>query len=183
MTPDKFTALSADADLERLCHAVHDETGTTHAVSGEQSLSVPQVTAYCAEVFFGLTLNGGFQSLFAGAYQWTVPHTASSLRAVGLSEFADVMDNAVSNLFPNGIPTDEDEYDSAIDKLYDEFDESPLADQFEDPFEIHETRFWEVYQQDEIRFRTNIHRYLLENQYGFVSMDGGPAADGRTASE
>ena len=183
MTPDTFATLSAEPDLERLCHAVHDETGTTHAVSGEQSLTLPQVTAYCAEVFFGLTLNGGFQSLFAGAYQWTVPHAASSLRTVGLDDFADVMDNAVSNLFPNGIPTDDDEYDSAIDTLCDEFDQSALAEQFDDPFEVHETRFWELYQQDKSRFRMQIHRYILEHPNGFVTIDGETDADRRSSGE
>lgn len=174
MTPEAFTTLSPDSNLERLCHAVHGESGVAHAVSGANSLSAPQLTAYCVEVFFGLTLNGGFQSLFNGAYQWTVPHSANALRTVNLPEFADVMDNAVQKLFPDGVPSSAAEYDSVIERLYDDFDESELVDDYEDPFEIYEDRFWNLYHQDEHKFRLMLHKFICDNQAGFVVEDAHP---------
>ena len=168
MTPAEFDKLVQNSDREVLCHAVHDETGDIEAEAGPDALTPPQLTAYCVEVFFGLTCNGGFQSLFNGAYQWTVPHTVQALRRVDLNHYASTLENAIARLFPEGIPSDKGVYDDAVESIYDAFEESELADRFEDPFEVHEEPFWDHYNADESEFRQKLHAYIVANREGFT---------------
>jgi hypothetical protein len=168
MTPGEFDRLAENPDLEVLCLAVHDETGDMEAEVGSDALTRPQLTVYCVEVFFGLTCNGGFESLFNGAYRWTVPHAVEALRRVGLDQYASTLEAAIAHLFPEGVPSDKDVYDDAVESIYDAFEESELADRFEDPFEVHEGPFWARYSADEAEFRQKLHAYIVTNRDGFT---------------
>lgn len=168
MTPAEFDRLAQNPNREILCHAVHSETGLIEAKAGPDVLTSPQLTAYCVEVFFGLTCNGGFQSLFDGAYRWTVPHAVRALQRVGLEHYASILERAIERLFPEGIPSDGSLYEDAIEKIYETFDESELADRFEDPFEVHEEPFWTRYNADETEFRKKLYAYIVANRGGFT---------------
>jgi len=172
MTKEKFDRLRGIEDKELVCHVIHSDSGDIEAERGEESLTEGQLTAYCVEVFFGLTCNGGYQSLVNGAYEWTVPHSAASLRRVGLSDYADDFDDAIKNWFPTGIPDDPDAYCDRIDQLYEDFEDSPDAKNFSDPFEVYEDGFWKRYQKDETEFRRLLHAYIVANEDAFITNQG-----------
>ena len=167
MTPQQFDKFAADPKPEILCHSVHIETGNAIADTHYKSLSIHRRTAYCVEVFFGLICNGGFDALFTGAYQWTIRYSADALRAVGLVEYATVMDSVVNKVFPNGIPDSDEECRAITDELWEEFEGSPLEEEYDDPFEMHEEVFWELHRRSKVEFRKRPHSYICANKEAF----------------
>lgn len=160
MTASQFEKLRVSRDKELVTHVVHDEVGDIQEERGTSAQTEGQLTVYCVETFFGLTCNGGFQSVFYGEYGWILPFLSASLRRAELEHYAGVFDAAVAALFPNGIPSDEDEYEDYMDKLY---------ESAEDPFEAHEDEFWTRNNEDKVEFRTKLHAYVLSNQQEFIS--------------
>ena len=168
MNSREFEDLRIREDMEAFAHAIHDEAALIHERQGPKALTEGQLAVYCVETFFGLTCNGGFQSGFYGSYEWIVPHVSDALQRVGLVEYGITFDNAVSKFFPKRVPTDEDDYEQKIDDIYDEFEESDLSDEYEDPFEIHEAGFWDRYNEDKTEFRRALYHYILTNREEFV---------------
>lgn len=172
MTPQQFDKLAADSEPEVLCHAVHVETGDAIVDYFGELRSNPRRIAYYVEVFFGLICNGGFDALFTGAYSWTVRYSADALRSVGLVEYATVMDNVVKRVFPDGIPDSDDEIQAITDQLWDDFEESPNAADYDDPFEIYEAEFWELHRRRQSEFRNRLHSYICAHKDAFCSETG-----------
>jgi hypothetical protein len=108
------------------------------------------------------------RTLFNGTYQWSVLHAGQALRLVSLEDYARTLDVAIARLSPQGIPIDESVYDDAVENLYDPFEESDLAEEFDDPFEVHEESFWTRYNTDETEFRHKLHAYIVANRSGFT---------------
>lgn len=172
MTPQQFDKLAIDPDLEILCHAVHSETSDAIVEYYDDLSSNPRRIAYYVEVFFGLICNGGLDALFTGAYSWTVRYSADALRSVGLVEYATAMENVVKRVFPNGIPDSDEEIQSFTDQLWEDFEESPNAAEYDDPFEIYEAEFWELHSRSKSEFRKRLHAYICAHKVAFCTATG-----------
>lgn len=169
MTPQQFDKLAADPNPEALCHAVHIETGDAIVDYYVDLRSNPRRIAYYVEVFFGLICNGGFDALFTGAYSWTVRYSADALRTVGLDQYATMMENVVKRVFPDGIPASDEEMHALTDQLWDDFEDSQEAEDYDDPFEICEAEFWELYRHSKSEFRIRLHSYILAHKEAFCT--------------
>ena len=156
-------------DQEDACLIIHDLNGGLCCEKGFKNVSQEVQTIYTVELFFGLTSNGGFQSFFFGAYQEVAPYIVDSLKRVKLFKYASIVEGAIYKLFPEGIPLCEDAYEQKIDEIYEQFEESELAEELDDPFEQYEEGFWELYDMDGKSFRPEMMSYILKHKQAFTN--------------
>ncbi len=163
MSKGKLQVLFESGDHTAVIDAVQQGSCETVEEAGLDALSGERQAIYCCALHFILTLNGGYQSVFNGSYNGIVPHVAGALRKIGLEAYGDRFATAVKNLFPSGIPEDEDAYDEHIESLYDSFEETEDESDYEDPFEEHEEVFWKRYNEDEGEPYRVIAQYVLNH--------------------
>ena len=54
-------------------------------------------------------------------------------------------------------------------KLYEDFEESNLVEEYDDPFDQYEVGFWDIYNDLEVKsFRPEMFQYILDNKKAFT---------------
>lgn len=160
LTSAQRQAIRQAPSPEAACHWVCDATDDAFYFGNADDITGWIRDVLCVETFFGAMCDGGVVTWFDWDHGRLAHLVPEALRAVGLPEFAACADKALAVHFPPPYPATILEWAETIEKIRD----AQLEDEFDgSAYDDIEKEFFALYHADSKRFRTVLHRYVLEH--------------------
>ncbi len=160
LTEAQKQAIRQARSPEAACHLVYHATDDAFYFGDPDDITGWIRDVLCVETFFGAMCDGGVVTWFDWDHGRLAHLVPDALRAVGLPEFASGADKALAVHFPPPYPATIQEWSEAIEHIRD----AQLEDGFDESvYDSIEQEFFALYHADKTRFRTQLHRYVLDH--------------------
>lgn len=168
MTPDEFDQIRRAGDISKAIYQVYQSAVEKWLANGIDGLTVGELTAICVETTYFEVEDNGFFGFEDGQSAQFFAFCPAALRRVGLPEFADLVEEAVSrcSLFEDDEEIDEEEQLSmnAPWVMYLAKEEFGV-----EPYEDLDERFYGLVRADPTRIRQKLFDYIVDHEGEFVS--------------
>ncbi len=115
------------------------------------------IVVYTVWTFLGETLNGGIYQYLTNQSGGWAHHCSPSLRRIGASKYADVIDACIADFTSTKTP---DDWDDDLDRY---------AEMYEDPFSELEHPFFDYYNHNEEELPDLLYKYIFANRDLFTT--------------